>query len=333
MTDIEIKVIDAADEVLLKQWWSVRDRANKHRPARVMSGWEATRQRYGARAPEYDTVLLGAFAGRSDTMVGGARLMLHRKGNPHLANGGIDVLPQHRRKRIGSTLLDELERHARVDGRTHLVCAAHTPPGVESGGALFATARGFEQANVDQLKVLDLREYGAHLDALAADAGPRDGYRIELYHDTAPEHLVQGVCDLLSGFFGEIPLGDLALEDSPWTPERLRAVEQALREHGTRPITAVAVAPDGAVAGVSDLAIPAGEASADIGVTVVAREHRGHGLGLAMKLASHGELRTAYPDCECVITGNAAVNTHMNAVNERMGYRVVEDAYELQKEL
>jgi hypothetical protein len=34
-----------------------------------------------------------------------------------------------------------------------------------------------------------------------------------------------------------------------------------------------------------------------------------------------------------VRTGNADVNEHMNAVNEQMGYRLVEDIVELQKRL
>jgi hypothetical protein len=32
-----------------------------------------------------------------------------------------------------------------------------------------------------------------------------------------------------------------------------------------------------------------------------------------------------------VATGNADVNAHMNAVNERLGYRQVEDMLEVQK--
>ncbi len=39
------------------------------------------------------------------------------------------------------------------------------------------------------------------------------------------------------------------------------------------------------------------------------------------------------PECELVRTSNAEVNSHMNAVNERMGYRLVEDLLEVQKEL
>jgi hypothetical protein len=66
---------------------------------------------------------------------------------------------------------------------------------------------------------------------------------------------------------------------------------------------------------------------------MVLPEHRGHRLGLAIKLATHRALLRAFPDCEVVRTGNADVNEHMNAVNELMGYRLVEDIVELQKRL
>jgi hypothetical protein len=62
-------------------------------------------------------------------------------------------------------------------------------------------------------------------------------------------------------------------------------------------------------------------------------EARGHRLGLAMKLASHRALRAEFDECELVVTTNADVNDHMNAINEAMGYRLVEQMLEYQKRL
>ena len=61
--------------------------------------------------------------------------------------------------------------------------------------------------------------------------------------------------------------------------------------------------------------------------------HRGHRLGLAMKLATHRRLAELFPSCAYVETGNAGVNAAMNAVNERLGYRVVERCLDVQKRL
>ena len=68
-----------------------------------------------------------------------------------------------------------------------------------------------------------------------------------------------------------------------------------------------------------------------VGITFVLPGHRGHSLGLAVKLANHRALMAALPECEIVRTSNADVNDHMNAVNEAMGYRQVEDILEVQK--
>ena len=66
---------------------------------------------------------------------------------------------------------------------------------------------------------------------------------------------------------------------------------------------------------------------------MVTPAHRGHRLGLAMKLATHRALRATYPECELVITSNADVNQRMNDINEAMGYRVIEQLMEVQKRL
>ena len=68
-----------------------------------------------------------------------------------------------------------------------------------------------------------------------------------------------------------------------------------------------------------------------MGITFVLPGHRGHSLGLAVKLANHRSLMAALPECELVRTSNADVNAHMNAVNETLGYRQVEDILEVQK--
>jgi len=62
--------------------------------------------------------------------------------------------------------------------------------------------------------------------------------------------------------------------------------------------------------------------------------HRGCRLGLALKLATHRRLLDLRRDgevaCTHVETENATVNRAMNDVNDRLGYRRVETALELQ---
>ena len=68
-------------------------------------------------------------------------------------------------------------------------------------------------------------------------------------------------------------------------------------------------------------------------LTVVRPEHRGHRLGLAIKLANAEELARVAPEVRVIITGNAAVNAPMIAVNEIMGFEVASDGNFWQKRL
>jgi hypothetical protein len=69
------------------------------------------------------------------------------------------------------------------------------------------------------------------------------------------------------------------------------------------------------------------------GGTLVVPAHRGHRLGLAVKVANQRALAGRFPQLEWIITGNADVNAHMNAINDRLGFRVVERLLEVEKAL
>jgi hypothetical protein len=65
----------------------------------------------------------------------------------------------------------------------------------------------------------------------------------------------------------------------------------------------------------------------------VLREHRGHRLGLAVKLANLDSLEASFPGVALVVTGNAQENAPMIAVNEMLGFEVVANGTFWQKEL
>jgi GNAT superfamily N-acetyltransferase len=333
VADIVIETVDPFDEVLLHQWWSTARTARAERPYDLGLSWEYTQASFTRANPEREFALLAAFEG--ERMVGTAALHLPLQDNTHLGYADLDVPGEHRRRGIGSSLLAELEDRVRRAGRTHLLGSATAPPGQSSAGMAFGAARGYRPGNREQQKVIDLHDCGPALDALEAEVrGRLGGYTIVTWGEETPEEHVEGYCRLLSGFVAELPAHDLALEDSEWAPERVRANEERARDIGRVIVVAGAVAPDGTLAGVSDVRPSTPDLEkAFVGITIVGRQHRGHALGLAMKLATHRELRTTYPQCRIAATNNAGSNVHMNAVNDRMGYRVVEDLLDLQKVL
>ena len=169
----------------------------------------------------------------------------------------------------------------------------------------------------------------------AAEAAERaDGYRLVWWRDRAPDEHVAGLAALYARFLGEIPLGELDLRPQAFDAERVREGEERRRRSGMTALVVAAVAPDGDLVGYSNLTVPeVAPRVAEIDSTLVLPEHRGHRLGLAMKVLLHQRLRTESPGTELLVTGNADVNDHMNSVNDRLGYRPVDRCLELQKVL
>ncbi len=67
-------------------------------------------------------------------------------------------------------------------------------------------------------------------------------------------------------------------------------------------------------------------------ITAVVRKHRGHRLGLLVKTAMLDWLAEAEPSIGRIVTGNAAINRWMIAINEELGYELLDpqgQSYEL----
>ena len=57
--------------------------------------------------------------------------------------------------------------------------------------------------------------------------------------------------------------------------------------------------------------------------TLVHRDHRGHRLGAAVKVANLRRLQRERPDLTEVVTQNAEVNAQMIGINARLGFEPV----------
>lgn len=330
---LEIRAVDRHDETALRAWWEVGKAATAERPGNPWPAWEVSRSALAADNPEYDTTLIGAFDG--DAMLGSVLLLAPLNENLHTCSLNTYVLPARRRAGIGSQLVAAVEARAVALGRTTLQSEAYVPPGESGPAELFATARGYEVASREGFKELTMTDYGSRREGLVADVGTAaDDYLIVTFDTVCPDEHLASFGRLLGMLISEIPLGELDLEDSEWTPERLRAAEQRCVGIGRHILTALAIAPDGSVAGSSDVRINDADPShGQVGITIVDPDHRGHRLGMALKLATHDLAIATYPECASVDTCNAEVNEHMNAVNEALGYRSIETLLELQKRL
>lgn len=247
------------------------------------------------------------------------------------ANASIDVrvVPEHRRKGYGSALLAHLVERARVDGRKRLHGEAPEPlGGAPSPGVEFARARGARAVLAEVRRVLDLRTLDeARLSRLADDARQcAAGYSLVQWVDRAPEAIVADLAVLKGRMSVDVPMEDMTWDAEAYDVSRVRALEDAAAARRRRVVvTAVRHDASDRLVGYTDIGVnievPRVGYQWD---TIVLSDHRGHRLGLLMKLANLEQLRRTMPATEIVNTWNAAVNEHMIAVNEAMGFRAAE---------
>ncbi|ATH96450.1 GNAT family N-acetyltransferase [Dermabacter jinjuensis] len=149
-------------------------------------------------------------------------------------------------------------------------------------------------------------------------------YRIITWEGDVPEEHMEQWCVLLNQMVADAPTEDSSREKPEYDEERVRAIEARSAERGYRRLTAVALASNGTFAGTSYVMFREdGSRLGEQAITLVMPEHRGHNLGLALKLMTHRLLTETESKVDVLRTYTNHTNTHMNAINERLGYRRV----------
>ena len=160
--------------------------------------------------------------------------------------------------------------------------------------------------------------------ALPADLPPLlldPGYTLQSWRGPCPEELIEQYADLRRILVEEAPSGDVGLENEYWDAERVRQDEASLARTGRHMQVTVARSADGDLAGHTQLCFPAAADEVYQWDTLVRPEHRGHGLGLALKIGTMHAAADLLAGRRRITTENAASNSHMIAVNETLGFR------------
>ncbi|MGH3498597.1 MAG: GNAT family N-acetyltransferase [Nocardioidaceae bacterium] len=272
--------------------------------------------------PDEPTTIWGAY--RNGELLGGAAGITFVHGNEHLMAIELRVLPAHRRAGVGTELLRSLAADATDQSKHTLLAEVVEPAGIplsSSPGARFAAAHGFTTGLVELHRVIDLPVPLERFDALAAHAARRSiGYTLIAHGNRCPDEHVDAVCAMLTSFMEETPTGDLEVGEDSWTPQRLRAAEDRRERQGRRQFATLALDPSGRAVGLTYLFKSAAtDGKVTQADTLVVPQHRGHRLGLAMKVANLRRMQDALPEATYVGTWNAEVNDAMVRVNEQLG--------------
>ncbi len=327
MEFVRVSGLDPAQGELFEQW------AQVFIDAAMADNWESDeRSATDLRAMELNPavgrrLLAIVDAGR---VVAGASVMFPLQDNLTHSFATIAVLPEFRRRGLGTRLLDWVEEQVREQGRATLQMHFNARPGARPAGFAFAEPRGFSLAQRLLRNDLDLSTWAGD----TANVPVPEGYQLVTEVRLPPER--EGdYARFQEAMTTDIPLGELALEPEVWDVERVRALGERLEAMGrTRWLVWAEHVASGKVAGFTEV-----QWARDLGPvayqqdTLVHRDHRGHGLGLALKRANAEQVARAGTGIRVIRTWNADDNEHMLAVNQALGCRVASEMLEWQKHL
>jgi len=255
----------------------------------------------------------------------------------------VDVLAGFTGRGIGRALLAHAEACAQTEGRTILQSFTEHPDGhdtedgelirpVTGTGGLpaaarevrFAAAAGYQLEQVERFSSLDLaRAAGGLNDLEQAALAKAEHYELLSWTDRCPDDLVDQLAVLMSRMSTDAPMGGLSYEEETWDAARVRHVEGIWKQAGNDSLVSVARhRGSGKLAAYSVVQVAHAKpwlASQDD--TLVARDHRGHRLGMLVKILNLRRLLAEYPAVERVTTFNAAENDHMLSINVALGFR------------
>jgi GNAT superfamily N-acetyltransferase len=271
------------------------------------------------------------YSGTEDEPVGVLAVDMPKRDNRNLVWAAITVHPEHRRKGHGSAMMKEVFRRAAEADRS-LIWAGLAAD--DAGGKAFLERFGFAYANHDARRRQVLADVDrTALDRLFTEAAPHaTAYRLERLSPPYSEQLLSELVDVTAAI-NDAPMGDLTFEDEFFDLARLKDLETARGGRGERVYRVVARhAETGEIGGHTEVLV--NPARPQFGVqadTAVARTHRGHRLGLLLKIDMLRWLAEAEPQLTIIETWNQADNDYMIRVNEKLGYRInrVFDTYEL----
>ena len=256
----------------------------------------------------------------------------------------VTVLREFSDRGIGRALLVHAEQLAASRGRTTLQTFTEHPadfdadgPGLlqpatgtggvpaDAKGVRFALQAGYRLEQVERFSALPLPADEGTLAALEREAAEKAAQQYELLHwtDSCPEEYAAQLAVLMSRMSTDTPVGALTYDAESWDVARVRHVENTWKKAGLNSLVAAARhRSTGELAAYTVLQVSDGKPwLANQDDTLVAGHHRGHRLGMLVKILNIRRLEADYPRVERIVTFNAAENDHMLAINVALGFR------------
>ncbi len=330
---VAIRWLDPGDDAALRVAWEVQERAHRaDRHYAITPAWPAYRVSVDEPTVYFRRSVL--VASSSGDIVGTAAVGFADADNQHLADLEVAVLPEHRRRGIGSGLYDAAVARIREEGRGTVLTEVHEPVAGPLGATDFARHLGFEQVHLEEHLVLDLPVSDEHVRSLRERTGHlAQDYEVLTWRDRCPEEHLAAYCAMLTRMMRDVPMGEVDYRPVAVDPDRVRADEAQHSQAQDRVVAAVRSRRTHEFAGYSVVDAPHGGSEVVQDDTLVMPEHRGRRLGLLLKLSTLLVVRHEHPHRTALHTWTSPANTPMRRTNTDFGYRAVELLHEMQQRL
>ncbi|GAA2172556.1 GNAT family N-acetyltransferase [Agrococcus versicolor] len=307
-----------------------------------------TREAYGTASSQEDERLVYLGGWLDGRLVARGYVELSRREALHVAGVDVLVLPEARRRGVGTAVWRAARAICEADGRTtvqawvdHRPATGPAIPAPTGFGSVPADApevgfllrQGFVLEQVERMSELCLDDATAELERLRDAALPHAlGYAIRTWTGRTPPELLDALAALHRRMSTDAPAAGLDHEEEDWDAGRVERIEEVEERRGRDMLRAVAVhEATGALVAFTTLVVASPDRPIYQHDTLVHADHRGHRLGMLVKVANLLALAERVPHGARVMTWNAEENRPMLRVNEALGFRAIgyEGAWQL----
>lgn len=234
------------------------------------------------------------------------------------------VLRDHRRRGIATRLMPLVVETGKELGANIISGSTDDPD-----GRAFARWIGAEPRFTGFDNRLDLTSVDWDLlrDWVASGERRSPHTRLEMYEPRLPDEVMAGWASAYTAMLNTVPWEDMDHGDADVTVESVRNRYDRLDRSQTVHHALLSREPDGSISGLTEMNY-APYAPQFIGqeLTAVLPHARGRGLGKWLKAVMLLHVHELYPDVRWVLTGNAASNAPMLAINHQLGFRPYREA-------
>jgi GNAT superfamily N-acetyltransferase len=152
--------------------------------------------------------------------------------------------------------------------------------------------------------------------------GRAPGYEVLVVDDSYDESFYEDIAHLVTMGHQDMPFESLDMEPMVTTAENLKERMRKFEGVIDRTTALARHVESGQIVGYSGISVPRGESETlQTTLTVVHRDHRGHGLGKWIKARVILRALERYPDSVRLTTDNAVSNEPMIAINDAIGFK------------